>query len=390
MDRRAFCASAVGVGLAGCLNLQEDTVSDGSGGDGEGARTDTEGSEGGPAVDPIEDLSLSPVWDLEGSFIHVGAAAGSLFGSGFDGLVRVEPDGTESWTSDVVGDDYAVRLDGGIDAVDGGLFVGTSGSEVDRARLYALEGDSGRERWYDETDPTGTRTRIQHVVATRSAVVYGSDTGGTDENQHAVVRALDPVTGEEHWVDTFPETFVVGLERVDDRIFVGTTEHLWCYDVASGDRVAEFDVLSGFEGIAGDGASCYGYDRTENELVAIDGAALERRWDEPVPHQPEGMAVGNGLLTVTTDAGYVVAYDAATGSPRWETRVGGPARERPVPDGNRIWIADESGTLTALAAADGTPVFETDGGDGGSVDVAVVDDVLLTDADETAYTIEET
>lgn len=386
MHRRTFCATAVGAGLAGCLNLQEEVASgddSGSGGAGGGDPGDA------PDVDPIDDLALFPAWELDRGFLHVGEAVGSFFGYGFGDLVRFESDGTESWTSDVVGDDYRVVPAHATDGDEQTVYVGANGGDdANRARLYALEAETGRERWHDETEPTGTRTRIEHVVATDSAVVYGSDTTGNDDDQEAVVRGLDPETGEERWTDTISEAFVLGLEHVGDRIFVGTTDQLFCYDAEDGERVETFNVLSGFEGIASDGSSCYGYGRMENEIVALDGEALERRWDQPIDYQPEGIAVGSGLVSVSTEAGYVVTYDTASGTEQWEVRLDGPADGRPVPDGDRIWAVDDDGTLAGIAAADGERVFETQLGDGGSVDIAVLDDVLVTDADETAFTIE--
>lgn len=390
MHRRAFCAGAAGMGLAGCLNLQEEGTNGGSGDPETGSSgSGSDGPGAGPGVVPIDDLSLSAAWELERGFAHLGTAAGSFFGWGFRELVRVEPDGTETWTSDAVGDEYSVRPANAIDGNDETIFVGTNATgDVDRAQLYALEADSGQVRWHDETAPTGTRTRIDHVVVTDAAVVYGSDTTGTDDDQDAVVRGIDPQTGEERWTDEFHETFVVGLERVDDRVFVGTTDRLFCYNAADGERVATFDVLSGFEGVAGNGTACYGYDRTANEIVAVDGGELERRWSQPIDYQPEGIGVGSGLVSVSTDAGYVVAYDAASGAQQWDVRLDGPAHGDPVPDGNRVWAADDDGTLAGIAAADGELVLETEIGDGGGIDVGIVDDVLLTDADETAFAID--
>ena len=70
---------------------------------------------------------------------------------------------------------------------------------------------------------------------------------------------------------------------------------------------------------------------------------------------PTGMAVENGAIYVAYEDGVVKALDAATGAPRWESKLPARASSAPAVGGGLALVGGEDGALHALDAADGHP-----------------------------------
>ena len=70
-----------------------------------------------------------------------------------------------------------------------------------------------------------------------------------------------------------------------------------------------------------------------------------------------GPAQGEGLVTVGTPKGMVIALDAETGAERWRSRAGGEVLARPAVGGGRVVAHTADGRVVGLAAADGRELW---------------------------------
>ncbi|WIV68809.1 PQQ-binding-like beta-propeller repeat protein [Natrialbaceae archaeon AArc-T1-2] len=394
VSRRLFCVTGVGFATAGCLNLEAGSGDGASAGDnGDSADDDSVDDDNEasnpPPVDEIDELSLSEMTTLERAPRSVGETDGVFLTRGFDGVSVRDPDGSQRWLVELP-EEY--RLNPGQTLTSDGerLYVGSRNNDGDDARLYAFDASDGTERWVEETDSTGTRTRIQHVTLADGAIVYGSDTSGSDDDQDSVIRALEAESGQQRWEHEYTEAFVFEAGSTDERVYAGVGNHVYVYELATGDVVDKLDIHLGFTGSVADDELFVGYDRqVPGELIALEMADGSERWREPFDLEPSGgLAIGSETVFVGTDAGYVVALDAETGLTRWQTRLDATISNPPVPDGNRVWVSDNTDMLSALAVVDGTVVYDTQLDGWSGVDVAVIDDVLLTNGTDTLYRIE--
>jgi outer membrane protein assembly factor BamB len=62
------------------------------------------------------------------------------------------------------------------------------------------------------------------------------------------------------------------------------------------------------------------------------------------------MFVKDGSLYGVMDAGVAVCWDCETGEERWKARLGGTFSSSPVLVGDRVYVANESGTLYVYKA----------------------------------------
>ena len=94
------------------------------------------------------------------------------------------------------------------------------------------------------------------------------------------------------------------------------------------------------------------------ELVPPEPAVgpLNQMWQALAGNgAPTGMAVEDGVIYVAYEDGAVRALDAATGAPRWESKLPTRASSAPAVGGGLVLVGGEDGALHALDAADGRP-----------------------------------
>jgi outer membrane protein assembly factor BamB len=198
---------------------------------------------------------------------------------------------------------------------DGGLALIGSGDGT----LYALDAESGEERWRFETE-----RRIRSTPAVADGVAYF---GGGD----GVFYALDVGSGETRW--TF-ETTGVGLNSADFGF----------------DRTQ----IQGSAAIA-DGTVYFG--SRDGSLYALDAATGELRW-----HREDGTAwvVGTPALHEGTlfngrsSGGRFRAIDAGNGEESWVITTRGLVFSSPTVVGDVVYVGSGGGAMYALDTATGT------------------------------------
>ncbi|MGH6815510.1 MAG: PQQ-binding-like beta-propeller repeat protein, partial [Hyphomicrobiaceae bacterium] len=70
-----------------------------------------------------------------------------------------------------------------------------------------------------------------------------------------------------------------------------------------------------------------------------------------------GLAADNGRLYAATGFGAVIAFDSKTGKKLWEKTLGTPIRFSPTAAGDKVFVVDMEGRVTALAGGDGTELW---------------------------------
>lgn len=188
-------------------------------------------------------------------------------------------------------------------------------------RLSAVDPRTGKLLWQLRLAGMGTG------AALAGGTIY---TGGSA----GYVHAFDAATGTERWTMkiTSDSEMPLGLTVGNGVVYVSTwrftdhTSHLFALRAATGTTLwtVAFDgyigapTIMGGQLIAAWSKSELAADRERGALYALragDGATL---WQTPMPGRPytQPLVVGDSVY-MSTEIGYVVAYDAQTGAERW-------------------------------------------------------------------------
>ncbi|MCB1079531.1 MAG: PQQ-binding-like beta-propeller repeat protein, partial [Verrucomicrobiae bacterium] len=92
-----------------------------------------------------------------------------------------------------------------------------------------------------------------------------------------------------------------------------------------------------------------GYPKNHVAAVAADGSG-KVVWETNDRVYVPSMLIKEGNLFAVMDGGIAICWDSATGKERWKARLGGNFTSSPVMVGDRIYAANESGTLYVFKA----------------------------------------
>ncbi|MEZ4587702.1 MAG: PQQ-binding-like beta-propeller repeat protein [Gemmatimonadales bacterium] len=226
--------------------------------------------------------------------------------------------------------------------------------------LYALDPETGAERWRVETE-----RRFRATPAVSGGVVY---LGGGD----GIFRALDLATGRERWrFETKGATMSAadfGFDRtqiqssaavLDGTVYFGSRDaSLYALDAATGtERWSFVDGSSWVSASPAVTQSLVVSARSSSTRVrALDRTSGEVRWmvttgalvlTSPVV-AGETVYVGNG-------GGTLFALDLATGAERWRLRLGYGIYGTPVVAEGRIYLGDDDGMVYAIETTTAPP-----------------------------------
>ena len=387
------CAGLTTAASAGCLRLTDDpTGTDATDQEqpdptesaapvGDGGDSDTASAT--PRTD--FDIELVPAWS--GGSGRVAVADGDFFLSG-RGLRRVRPDGTTVFEA-ALPDGYFTSLSptfrNALHADNSGVYVGADPTDDGPgSRLYALDPESGTERWMYEEPADELHDEIRAITTVDDTVVYASQSSGSGDEQEPIVRGLDAATGDERWRIEPPAGFVNGIVARGDRVFVHQTFELLAYRQPSGELLNEQRTSAGFTGLATAGDTLFVPGDSIRALALPSG---DERWSTPVDREANtGVGVGRRGVFFGTEAGYVLGYDRETGEELWEERVAGVVEQPPIVADGLVWVATERGDLSAFTEAGGDLVYEEEVASG--FEFAVQDGILKDDERDTAYEIQ--
>jgi len=212
------------------------------------------------------------------------------------------------------------------------------------AQLVVFDRNTGEQAW----QTTVERLRYPVVSVADDTVLFVN--GST-------MFALDARTGQRHWVfradDDLGRPTVTG-----DRIHVADDAgKLHEVDLAEGGEVWSMGLKNGdcatWYPIAADGAAVYVC--ADNQLTAIDLSTHQPRWSRDC----RGAAlVGNDVACI--DADRVMAFDRASGTPRWTRQVDDRLGSFPVSGDGMLFVRNHVGTMYALRGADGSLAWTLD------------------------------
>jgi eukaryotic-like serine/threonine-protein kinase len=226
----------------------------------------------------------------------------------------------------------------------------------------------------DWSVPTGTNVAYEQspavsgdVVVTGTSVPLGDGTyGGT-------VRAVSAATGAELWVrdvGVAPEAPAIahGLVYVGGGCYAaGSPSTLRAYDLHTGALRWEAPTaapLCGPPAVAGDRVYVptqrYPWDPgADQHLMALDAVTGREVWRAPVPSGMTGSpTVAGGVVVVSSHRQGVMAFDAASGAPRWTNP--GSWYYTVASAYGRLYVGGTDGTLDALDPATGDRIWSVE------------------------------
>lgn len=195
------------------------------------------------------------------------------------------------------------------------VYVGTAaGDDYDDGDLYALDAETGDERWsFDIGAPVyGTP-----AVAGDAIYVLSHEGAGDEAEASAVAIGLD---GDEEWTSELPGMSGGSLAVVDDTVYALTFEGLYALDAETGDeRWSEQGFWTSLEGVAVAGDTVYV--GAQSRWFALDAESGDELWSygaEDGAHTSVGVVAGEELIYFPTTGGDgLVAVAADTGETEW-------------------------------------------------------------------------
>jgi outer membrane protein assembly factor BamB len=169
--------------------------------------------------------------------------------------------------------------------------------------------------------------------------------------------AIDPATGRVRWRYYAPRCGWSSPALADGLVFATFIAHPSCHAHAYAGAIVA--------------------------LAARDGRI---RWHRRIGPCESSPLVANGMVYIGDQDGYVYAFDAHTGKPRWSFNTGAPIKASPTLAYGRIYIGNYAGAFFALDARSGKLLWR-EGGYGNFYSTASVSEgrVYVGSLDEHVY-----
>lgn len=296
------------------------------------------------------------------------------------------------------------------------------------AAVVALSGCSTVSGWFGSKDPSKKAAKpaeLVEITPTLSvAKVWSTDVGGGEgrlglrqgpvvDGGHVYaaavkggVYALDLQTGKPVWHHETNVAVSGGPGVGEGLVVVGGLEgEVIALDQATG--AEKWTAKVGNEVLA---APTIAQGRVfvrsvDGRVSAFDSATGERRWFwmHPLPNLTargnDGVAVGPGVIFVGNDDGTVSMLAAADGRPLWELPVGQPEGRNeleriadvdgtPVLEGGALYATSLKHATAAIDAPNGRPVWVAEHGGPGRPAVGT-DRVVVTEVDGAVYALDK-
>jgi outer membrane protein assembly factor BamB len=293
------------------------------------------------------------------------AAAGVIyFGSDDDHLYAVDANSGEERWEFKTGDDVrsSAAIAGGIvyfDSFDG--------------YLYAVDAKSGQEKWKfnmlsDLTLPELPRAQYDDHTSS-PAVVDGVVYVGS-RNPRACLYAVDAETGQEKWrfkpqaVDTVRSSPAVAGDTI---YFGGDFGQVYALDIHTGEQKWVFKVASAanYAPAVGDDGTVY-VGSKDTHLYALDGQTGEQEWKINLAGvswvTSDPAIAGEMVYAGTSDGHQVHAVQMDTGQQAWSFMTGGWVWSSPAVAGGVVYVGSGDRHLYAIDAQTGEELwsFETE------------------------------
>jgi outer membrane protein assembly factor BamB len=214
-------------------------------------------------------------------------------------------------------------------------------------RLYALDSNSGQEKW---------SVAVGGPIVGSAAIGNGKVFVGASDNR---LYCFETATGNPCWTSPFTAVHWIWSSPLlaGERVFMATMDHnLYCVDAAKGTPCWEtpykaVGALAGTPALADDTIYMGDFGGT---VYAVSAATGQQKWAFEAGNWVwGGPVVAEGTVFFGTLEGKVYALDAASGQKKWELKVEGRVRASPSIASGLLYVGSEGGHLYAIDAATG-------------------------------------
>ena len=286
-------------------------------------------------------------------------------------------DGTVYFT-DVSGRAYQVTSDGQTEIFDAGTQAGqsdedlpTSTPAIDSDRIYigglsqqlfAID-TAGNEQWTYETDSAVRSSPVYDSEYVYSATVDGD------------VFCLNSDSGSEEWIFATDEIIYTTPVLVNGSVYV-STEDGTVFEIetesGNGEEIASLDGSIVASPVS-DGDSVY----VTNDTGTVSAIGPSVEWNQSVGESITATpAVADGTLYLATEAGALVAVDAASGNTEWRVPVDGSVTTAVAVGGETVVVGTENGRLYGIDTDDEEVDWEYTVGSTISTPVSIADEII--------------
>lgn len=220
--------------------------------------------------------------------------------------------------------------------------------------VAAVRAADGRQAW--QFVPPDFYGPVRSAGATGDAVYVGS-MGGTEAGRD--VYALDADSGRQRWHRDLAGTCTGGAATAGEVVVFETQDGLYALDAASGETAWHVDDTSYRCSPVTRGETVYTDDF--GRIVALDAHDGSVEWTvaDDVPAAGEWV-LADGRIYAAGD-GSAFALDADTGAVVWRTETpAGRPRTVVVPGDGQVYVGVDRGTVSALDATTGEVVWQAD------------------------------
>lgn len=310
MERRQYLGS-VGIALgAGCLSNTSTPESWKS----YEAPTDTPPGE-------FELGTSSGIWEYDspGNYMAIGVDDEGVHVATSTALTCLSPAGEINWITDSSEDSYDVVRPHNLTVAGSTVYYtamvsGTSFGTNYVGEYGAYDTASGEQRWVTTLD-----TAAENLISVTEDTMLASQT--TDDPSKTPVFALDTETGEERW-------------RTETGVDMGSAvSHGLCLIYSIVDGLTALDIATGdvaWRRTPGEGYSARVYVAGDTLCLFLEGTVYGyslpdgvRQWEQSVAgdsafaRHPSSSSAQASDLYIATDSGNLTALNAATGEKRW-------------------------------------------------------------------------
>jgi outer membrane protein assembly factor BamB len=199
--------------------------------------------------------------------------------------------------------------------VNGTIYVGSNDNH-----LYAIDAATGSQKWSYKTaeDLVARDFIIRKDVSTSPAVSNGTVYFGHADGG---LFALDADSGEERWTKDVAYSNLQSPTVHDGVVYVSDISNLLAFDAETGERLWKSETVYGTRGSAWEYAPAVSNGRvfttTEGTVYAFDAASGEKRWEETVGFYGTTPVATDDRLFVGVGSG-LTALDPANGDWIWD------------------------------------------------------------------------
>ncbi|WP_326816198.1 PQQ-binding-like beta-propeller repeat protein [Streptomyces sp. NBC_01762] len=226
---------------------------------------------------------------------------------------------------------------------DGTVYIGG------RGRVFALDADTGAERWMADVAESSTSSS----PAVAGGTVYISGGSG--------VHALDAATGTARWTHTDRNDVFYSPVVAGGTVYIRSEERkVYALDAATGMERWTHTARSHISVPVVAEGTVYGCG-SNGRVYALDAITGAELWTHRADaFESSSPAVADGIVYFGSGDGLFYALDAATGTERWTYTIDASSSSSPAVVDGTVYVGDWTGVLCALDAATGAERWRAD------------------------------